>query len=41
MPYIFRSWITVKGHRIYARQHGIKAFPIWIDESDADEEGEG
>lgn len=30
---IFRSYITVKGRRIYARQYGLKAFPILVDES--------
>ena len=27
---IFRSYITVKGRRIYARQRGKKAFPILV-----------
>lgn len=29
--YIFRTWITSKdGERIYAKDHGKKAFRIWI-----------
>ncbi len=29
---IFSPWIMKKGVKIYAKQFGIKAFPIWIDE---------
>ena len=29
--YIFRSWITVKGVKLYARDYGHRAFRIWID----------
>lgn len=29
---IWRPWITVKGKRIYARERGIRAFPILVDE---------
>ncbi len=32
MPYIFRSSITVKGKRLYAKQYGRKAFRIWVDD---------
>lgn len=29
--YIFRAWITGRdGNRIYARDHGKRAFRIWI-----------
>lgn len=29
--YIFRTWITSKdGERIYAKDHGKKAFRIWV-----------
>jgi hypothetical protein len=28
---IWRPWITVDGRRIYARQFGMKAFPIRVD----------
>jgi hypothetical protein len=29
---IFRPWITKKdGSRLYARQVGKRAFPIWVD----------
>lgn len=27
---IYRSFITVKGKRIYARNHGLKAFPLKV-----------
>lgn len=29
---IWRAWITVKGKRVYARERGIRAFPIIVDE---------
>jgi hypothetical protein len=29
---VFRPWITKNGKRLYARQFGIRAFPILIDE---------
>ena len=29
--FIFRPWITVNGHKIYAKSYGIKAFKICID----------
>lgn len=30
--YIFRAWITGKdGERIYARDHGKRAFRFWVD----------
>ncbi len=28
---IFRAWIMKDGVKIYAKQFGIKAFPIWVD----------
>jgi len=28
---VFRPWITKNGRRIYARQYGLRAFPILID----------
>lgn len=29
---VFRPWITTRdGKRLYARQFGKRAFPIWID----------
>ena len=29
--FIFRTWITTKdGKKIYARDYGKRAFPIWI-----------
>lgn len=31
--YVYRAYITVKGRRIYARQYGLKAFPIWIEDA--------
>lgn len=32
--YIFRTYITLKdGTRVYAKQYGKKAFPIWIDDN--------
>ena len=32
--YIFRPFITLKnGHRIYARQYGLKAFRIPVNEA--------
>lgn len=27
---IFRAWITVKGQRLYARDYGLRAWPIWV-----------
>lgn len=30
--YIFRTWITVKGVRVYAKDYGKKAFRILIDD---------
>jgi hypothetical protein len=27
---IFRAWRTVNGIRLYARDYGYKAWPIWI-----------
>lgn len=31
--WIFRAWITSKnGERIYAKDHGLRAFRIWVDE---------
>lgn len=33
--YIFRAWTTVKGHRIYAKDYGKRAFRIWISLSAA------
>ena len=30
--FIFRTWITVKGERIYAKSYGKKAFKIWVTE---------
>ena len=30
---IFRAWITINGERVYAKDHGKKAWPIWIDEN--------
>ena len=30
--YIFRPYITIKGHRIYARWYGKKAFKIWVED---------
>ena len=33
VQYIFRPYITLKnGHRIYAWQYGLKAFPIPVKE---------
>ena len=30
--YIFRAWITDKnGQRVYAREHGKRAFRFWVD----------
>ena len=29
---IWRAWITVKGKRVYARERGIRAFPLIVDE---------
>ena len=29
--YVFRPWTTVNGKRIYARQFGLRAFPILVD----------
>ena len=31
--YIFRTWITnpKTGEKIYAKDKGIKAFPIWVE----------
>jgi hypothetical protein len=29
---IWRPYITKKGKRIYARQYGLRAFPIVVDE---------
>lgn len=29
--YIYTSYITKNGKRIYAKQYGLKAFRIWID----------
>ena len=28
--YIFRTWITKNGQRIYARDYGKKAFRFWV-----------
>ncbi len=30
--WIYSPYITVKGHRIYASQYGLKAFKFWVDE---------
>ena len=30
--YIFRAWITVNGERVYARDHGKRAFKIWVED---------
>lgn len=30
--YIFRAWITVNGQRLNARDYGLKAFRIPVDE---------
>jgi len=27
---IFRAWVTRNGKRDYARDHGHKAWPIWV-----------
>lgn len=32
VQYIFRPYITKRGRRIYARQYGLKAFPIPVKE---------
>ena len=32
---IFRPWITRDGKRVFARQYGLKAWPIWVPESSA------
>lgn len=32
MSIIFRPWITVKGRRVYAKDKGLKAFPIYVDD---------
>jgi hypothetical protein len=33
--YIFRAWITTKdGTRIYAKDHGKRAFRIWVGAPD-------
>lgn len=29
--YIFRTWITRNGIRIYAKDYGKKAFHFWVD----------
>lgn len=29
--YIFRTWITKNGVRIYAKDYGKKAFRFWVD----------
>lgn len=29
---IWRAWITIKGKRVYARERGIRAFPILVDD---------
>lgn len=31
--YVFRPWITINGKVVYARQYGIKAFPILVDDN--------
>lgn len=31
MGIIFRPLITIKGHRVYAKDKGLKAFPIYVD----------
>ena len=28
--YIFRTWITKNGVRIYAKDYGLKAFRFWV-----------
>ncbi len=28
--YIFRTWITKNGQRIYAKDYGKKAFRFWV-----------
>lgn len=34
--YIFRAWITDKdGNRIYAKDHGKKAFRFWVPDQKA------
>jgi len=30
--YVFRPWITKNGKRVYARQYGLRAFPILVTE---------
>ncbi len=31
--YIFRTWITTKsGEKIYAKDYGLKAFRIWVED---------
>lgn len=32
--YIFRASKTVNGQKIYAKDYGLKAFPIWIGPKD-------
>ena len=29
--YIYRAWITINGERVYARDHGKRAFRFWVD----------
>ncbi len=31
--YVFRSWTTINGKVVHASQHGIKAFPILVDDN--------
>jgi len=28
--WIFRAWITRNGERVWARDHGLKAWRIWV-----------
>ncbi len=39
---IFRAFITKPdGTRLYARQYGCRAFPIWVDDVAPDEKDKG
>lgn len=31
--YIYRAWITVDGERIYAKDHGKRAFRFWVGQT--------
>lgn len=30
--WIYSPYITKNGHRIYAKQYGLKVFKFWVDE---------